>query len=477
MVDDFPLELLLEIFSYLAADRPNAARTHSRTNFTFTHVCRYWREAALAEPRLWTRIYVMSPARECVETMVVRSRDLPLLVATDVHGAPYLPRWTTRLVIKQPSIPSFDVALNQLHRIVDLEIAPRRWMECFKPENDVAPMLKRLHIDAPDHEISWLPLDFLKDGAPKLEILELICYNQHWTWKSNHFSHLKHLSVHARQGASSRAVGEDGFDDLLETLAYSPHLETVSLLNVIPGMREAPRNRKPVCLSRLRKLNLKGSADRISAVVDALSFPLDTKCSYYLTSSGQEGLVFVHKLLSPFIGRLRRSALRTTDNYDHWTAYEEDQSDAIVELQYCWSTSFPTSIPSAFWNVDVLTLRCSSICIRTALSATNDRLPLVPVLRIEGARNCMQFIRAFGKLPELAFPVLRELELPDLDEWWHPDIGDRRTEIISKLIIKALEARHVQGHRLIILRIPCELSGPWTQVVLDAQLVESIEVI
>jgi hypothetical protein len=62
MTDILPSEILLHIFAYLAADKPiqdlsiRNGRTHTRTNFALSHVCRWWRELALDEPRLWTRI-------------------------------------------------------------------------------------------------------------------------------------------------------------------------------------------------------------------------------------------------------------------------------------------------------------------------------------------------------------------------------------------------------------------------------------
>jgi hypothetical protein len=69
MIDILPSEILLHILAYLAADEPvqdlsiKDGRTHSRTNFIFSHVCRWWRQLALDEPGLWTRIIFIP----CVE--------------------------------------------------------------------------------------------------------------------------------------------------------------------------------------------------------------------------------------------------------------------------------------------------------------------------------------------------------------------------------------------------------------------------
>jgi hypothetical protein len=84
-ISDLPPEVLVVAFGHLAEDRPDDppgqhARTHSRTNFSFTHVCREWRNVALAEPRLWTRIFTLSTLAECVLAMLERSRDLPLVM-------------------------------------------------------------------------------------------------------------------------------------------------------------------------------------------------------------------------------------------------------------------------------------------------------------------------------------------------------------------------------------------------------------
>jgi hypothetical protein len=92
-------DVMFVVFAHLAADRPDdspgpRARTHSRTNFAFSHVCRHWRAAALAEPRLWTRIHALSPAPGCMPTMIARSQGLPLILcvqrrlARDIHFDP-----------------------------------------------------------------------------------------------------------------------------------------------------------------------------------------------------------------------------------------------------------------------------------------------------------------------------------------------------------------------------------------------------
>jgi hypothetical protein len=482
-MDNLPPEILLDMFSYLAADRPNAARTHSRTNFAFTHVCKYWREVALAEPRLWTRIYVTSPIRECVDVMIARSQDLPLVAALIGRGVYAHPRGVYKLSDPfPPPFPPYDIVMDQLHRIVDLDIVPRRWITAQWTEDELSavPMLKHLRIDASKIWHEWFfPLDILVSGDPfLLESLEILSYHARWTWESCHLSYLKHLSVHAGDTTQSW-ITTYRFDDVLQVLACSPLLETVSLLNVIPDPRDAPHRQELVRLPRLRKLNLKSHTIRMSALVDMLSFPPNTQCSYD-SSFDRESTALAYKLLAPFAGFLRRLTLRTNRDIDHWTAYKEGQPEAIVELHHRRSNSFLRSIPDAFCDVDALTLQWSRISAysHTILLGTSSRLLLVSTLRIEGAWNSMHFLQTFGKLSELAFHKLRELELPDLDKRWHPAMGNRRTEIVGELILKALEARRTQGHsRLVVLRVPRQLLGPWEQAVLDAQLVEFIEAI
>ncbi|EJD48691.1 hypothetical protein AURDEDRAFT_162146 [Auricularia subglabra TFB-10046 SS5] len=70
-MDSLPLELVAAIFRKLGL----------KDCITVSHVCHRWRDAAVGDPRLWTRLAVDSAPIEGVETLVSRSRDLPLLLS------------------------------------------------------------------------------------------------------------------------------------------------------------------------------------------------------------------------------------------------------------------------------------------------------------------------------------------------------------------------------------------------------------
>ncbi|EJD48697.1 hypothetical protein AURDEDRAFT_122657 [Auricularia subglabra TFB-10046 SS5] len=71
-MDGLPLELVAAIFRKLGL----------KDCITVCHVCRRWRNASVGDPLLWTRLVVDMTPIEGVETLVLRSRELPLYLST-----------------------------------------------------------------------------------------------------------------------------------------------------------------------------------------------------------------------------------------------------------------------------------------------------------------------------------------------------------------------------------------------------------
>jgi hypothetical protein len=480
-IGDIPPEVLAIVFGHLAADRPDDppdqyARTHSRANFAFSHVCGYWRAVALAEPRLWARVYVLSPAPDCLPTMIARSRDAPLVVGIPLP--PYVPyvrgsqgRGSHAIARAQAS---FERTLNLLPEIADLDITVRAWMlsgtirVVYREETPCAPLLKRLRVDGMDSAcLPPLPQSLLGGGAPLLVHVELSRTSAQWAWSAVRLPCLRTLSVRATKewSVSMYAVDRDTLDALLGALAHSPQLEELALFSSIPPPSSVPV--EIVHLPHLRRLTLQSDAVRLAALLAALSFP-ETTSRAILSNSSPDESVSLEGELAPLAGRFRTVALHVTGELVHWIAHKDGLGSEIVGEWRTRCTGDVIAVPAMFKDTHALALRLAKRQpLLSALSALSAALPSLTMLRVYGETTCLQCVHAFRKLPADAFPNLREWELADLEP----------RPYIEALIRKVLEARQMHGHALLVLRLPEEVLGPWTAGVVEEQLVGRIEVL
>jgi hypothetical protein len=488
-ISDLPPEVLAVVFEHLAADRPDDppgqhARTHSRTNFAFSHVCGRWRAVALAEPQLWTRVHVLSPTPDCLPAMIARSRDLPLIVGIPLppgilperrsnRGAHYPGhRYTTE------SVPPFELALSLLHRIADLDIAVRIWMKCrtvvCREGASCAPLLRRLRVDGADglynDNTSPLPRSLLAGGAPLLEHLELYRTSVMLLWSDVQLPCLRILSVrganYTQWSSSTHAENEYSLHGLLRTLAHSPRLEELALFNSIPAPSGLPG--EVVHLAHLRRLTLQSSAARLVPLLAALSFPEDTALVLLSNSFAAESADLADQLAPRLAGRFCAVTLHITGQLVHWIAHKNGPGSEVVGE---WSTRCAITaidVPAVFKDTRTLAFRLarrqSTLATLCSLSVA---LPNLMTLRVNGSSTCTQCVHAFRKLPVDAFPHLREWELADLDP--RPYVGAS--------IGKALEARRAQGHATLVLRIPKSVLGSWAASAIEEKLAGSVEVL
>jgi hypothetical protein len=485
-ISDLPPEVLAVVFEHLAADRPDDpqnqhARTHSRTNFTFSHVCGYWRAVALAEPQLWTRLHVLSPTSDCLPAMIARSRDLPLIVGISLPPG-ILPERRSNRGTSHPghrytteSVPPFELAINLLHRITDLDIAVRIWMKCrtvvCREGAPCAPLLKRLRVDGADgaYNDNTLPLprSLLAEGAPLLEHVELYRTGDTWSWSDFRLPSLRTLSVRGTQwwGLSSIAGYNKKPHDLLRALAHSPRLEELSLFNAIPP--QPGLSGEVVHLPHLRRLTLQSDAARLSLLLGGLFFPGNATLALFSSSFAAESVDLANKL-APLAGRFSAMTLHITGQLVHWIAHKNGPDSEVVGELSTRCTSTAIDVPTVFRDIRTLAFRLarrqSTLATLCTLSAA---LPTLMTLRIHGSSTCTQCVHAFRKLPVDAFPHLREWELADLDP--RPYVGAS--------IRKALEARRAQGHPVLVLRIPESVVGSWAASAVGEKLVGCIEVL
>lgn len=215
-----PPETLSQIFSYVSA--PNSVAVVSgfdiprpfREWAAVTHVCRHWREAAIASPNLWSKIY--TPRPDLMELFLSRSGARPLEVDAislpGLHGGPL-----------------FGSLLPHLNRLKTLSFQISQGTydtDCLLAEI-AAPSLEQqcigaVHGDPPDnYPVDWVPSLFMRNTqAPRLRHLCMSYIPFVSPFKFNNLSHLcfDHIpSLEIRLPA------------LLEVLAYNPNLRELLL--------------------------------------------------------------------------------------------------------------------------------------------------------------------------------------------------------------------------------------------------------
>ncbi|KAI0035356.1 hypothetical protein K488DRAFT_43582, partial [Vararia minispora EC-137] len=72
-----PEEVLAHIFFFLTLSNPFFYPSQTTSWLAVTYVCRSWRTAALAHPRLWSEIYI-GPRPEWARLFLERAKAVPL---------------------------------------------------------------------------------------------------------------------------------------------------------------------------------------------------------------------------------------------------------------------------------------------------------------------------------------------------------------------------------------------------------------
>ncbi|TDL18092.1 hypothetical protein BD410DRAFT_509110 [Rickenella mellea] len=91
MVPPLPDETWSNILGFLQKSGPDSCRDFAHRDLVLaTHVCRFWREIALADPSLWVYISVSSSHHNHVESFLARSKTASLAIQVQFNGrTPY----------------------------------------------------------------------------------------------------------------------------------------------------------------------------------------------------------------------------------------------------------------------------------------------------------------------------------------------------------------------------------------------------
>ena len=162
-----PPEVFSHIFSYVSASDTVSSASGFLVPRPFrdwaavTHVCRYWREAAVASSNLWSNIN--TPRPELMELFLSRSGAHPLEVYA--HSLPTPPN--------RPPLFGVLPHLNQL-KCLSFQISCGMYGTDYLLEKAGVPLLERLHIsgvngDSPaSYPVDWIQRLFTENTqAPR----------------------------------------------------------------------------------------------------------------------------------------------------------------------------------------------------------------------------------------------------------------------------------------------------------------------
>ncbi|CAL1706498.1 unnamed protein product [Somion occarium] len=186
-INKLPAELLMEVFChYIAICKAQCEYSEDSNPYSWvgiTHVCRHWRQAALAYPLLWSTIVPCAPQGRFM-TILKRTQDVPLFVECrknvrfDYPAAMEILKVSNRiksLALFGDSAGAFWRMVEQNPRIQNMNALHSLHFDAFRPENMntlLRPTLSRLSLTL-SSQTTLIELLCLLSTVPSLTILKL----------------------------------------------------------------------------------------------------------------------------------------------------------------------------------------------------------------------------------------------------------------------------------------------------------------
>ena len=283
LIGRLPPEILSHIFSFHAIQ--NQPNPPGLGWITVTHVCRRWRQVALADPGLWSTV-VFDLGAEWAEEMLARSKAALISYCRDLSYQ--------RLSRRTRSLDD-EVTLGE-------HLPHVRRLVLSGDTDSLAPALRALTTPAPHLESLELlrneprlyelrvalPSDLFARDAPKLRRVTLCSFAVPWDDSPLSFFGLTHLDIRIRLPptvpfpSSASAVHRDllsipTLEQLLSMLEAMPALQELTLGNCLPPAGSTASRVVP--LRHMSKLSLDGLLPQIVAVLERVSLPSSASLS------------------------------------------------------------------------------------------------------------------------------------------------------------------------------------------------------
>ncbi|TDL24733.1 hypothetical protein BD410DRAFT_59094 [Rickenella mellea] len=268
----FPIEMLCEAFAAIIAHYRQAiddARHVKEVklqhpSITLSHVCRTWRETAIAAPTLWRRIYIPGLSHKLVDLYLERSKESTLAVRID-----YMPRQHKRAVESAVKTLNYMTRIGELCLVTEDRFARYYVHYLERP----APRLKllALHID-PVHSMHYASRPQLEhkilNNIEKSPLRTLRLHSIIAPWTSSIFHGLTSLSIEFP--TTSLTITE-----LLDILDSTPDLVHMTYrdrcIRDTPMVHSPPYRR--ISLPRLLSLQLEMFCDDLECLCDNILMP------------------------------------------------------------------------------------------------------------------------------------------------------------------------------------------------------------
>ncbi|KAA1474530.1 hypothetical protein DENSPDRAFT_334537 [Dentipellis sp. KUC8613] len=466
LVCSSPLEVLQYIFQFYITDLHGAYRLEHGLPLAalLSHVCTRWREACLADHRLWNWIPRTLRGRWAFE-FAARSGDSPMDISF----------WLEKDLSAPMSMTQF--VLRIMHRIRniwvsgDLELLQNF---CDALVDRPAPLLEHMHFSRFTARMSeivpgiavTLSIDIFARSAPRLRSVRL------------HRAQLAGIPVPAFVHVTTISLGLSPVDDILPLLQYIPHLQVLGcdeMLNSRSGSASFPTG-EHVHMPELREVRLRSikPAD-IVRIFDTLVAPslqvLNLRNMAAAPSDIPLYIAAVPRALSPHISTLRQTLGSNNgaliDSEENaigcWFSREEcaqaarDDSRYFSPLYLSWTFahmdegvdihSLVRGVLGVLSMQDVLTLSLYDTMFHGDRSwACLHALPNVTLLecKIESPEDALDILQAMT-------PATQRLSIGHMP----PQDGRTLFPLLKKLVVVGMDISTSEGYTF--LKVLCNL--------------------
>ena len=273
-----PSEILALVFRFLSLEDPPCSGKQNLGWMRATHVCRLWRQVALGDSSLWTKISGLPTNRELISEMLARARNAPLSIDINLGGKP-----------NPESLPMFPPHLSYTCklRLRGLSILHSDSVRGIYTQE--APTLEHFELQASvaSPALTFRELDgttLFKGWAPRLRTISLSGVFIPWSLIPR--GQLTQLEISFSSEAPIFGAHGD-LNQLIDLLVNCPELEVLVLESCLPPQpTHFPFGDfgQAIHLPRLSRLCLGGSSLRIANLLKKLKLHTSTILHLRLTS-------------------------------------------------------------------------------------------------------------------------------------------------------------------------------------------------
>ena len=270
-ISALPPEILARVFQFLVLNDHHWIRA--------THVCQFWRQVALDDSSLWTKISSISYSTEWTLEMLVRAKNAPLDINISLrsssgrellHMIP--PHFSHTRKLRLYGLSSTTLRSNDIQCIHSLE-APV--LEHFELRGSgISPIITFRELEG---------TALFKGRAPRLRTFSLSQVVIPWSLIPR--GQLTQLTIRLiEESPTPYALSYGDLSQLIDFLVNSSELEILVLERCLPFQLAEISYGQTVHLPRLSRLCLGGSSSRITNLMKMLKIPSSTRLHLHCIS-------------------------------------------------------------------------------------------------------------------------------------------------------------------------------------------------